>query len=112
MSALGHLQTCPAQDGMSASPLQADIATTTRNFGYGPLADDDVGNGWEDIRRSKELIIRSRCPAPRGGPYCRSFEEAGVAGPAVVSPAERRPGRPLSHPECCWLSEHAKAPHR
>jgi hypothetical protein len=34
MSALGHLQTCPAQDGMSASPLKADVATTTWNVGY------------------------------------------------------------------------------
>jgi len=25
MSASGHLQTCPAQDGMSASALKADI---------------------------------------------------------------------------------------
>jgi hypothetical protein len=33
MSALGHLQTCPAQDGISASPLKADIAVTTRNVG-------------------------------------------------------------------------------
>src|SRR4030095_4467182 len=39
MSAPGHLQTCPAQDGTSASPLKADIATTTWNVGYGPLAD-------------------------------------------------------------------------
>jgi hypothetical protein len=30
---IGHLQTCPAQDGMSASPLKADIATTNRNVG-------------------------------------------------------------------------------
>ena len=39
MSASGHLQTCPAQDGMSASPLKADIATTARNVGYWPIAD-------------------------------------------------------------------------
>ena len=39
MSAKGHLQTCVAQDGMSASPLKADIATTTRNVGYGPPMD-------------------------------------------------------------------------
>ena len=31
---MGHLQTCPVQDGMSASPLKADIATTTWNVGY------------------------------------------------------------------------------
>jgi hypothetical protein len=39
MSAPGHSETFPAQDGMSASPLKADIATTTRNVGYGPEAD-------------------------------------------------------------------------
>jgi hypothetical protein len=39
MSELGRLQTCPAQDGMSASPLKADIATTNRNVGYGAVAD-------------------------------------------------------------------------
>ena len=33
-SALGHLQTCPAQDAMSASPLKADIATTKWNVDY------------------------------------------------------------------------------
>src|SRR5262245_3999563 len=37
-SARGHLRTCPAQDRMSASPLKADIAATTRNVGYGPVA--------------------------------------------------------------------------
>jgi hypothetical protein len=31
---MGHLQTRAAQDGMSASPLKADIATTTWNVGY------------------------------------------------------------------------------
>jgi len=36
MSASGHLQTYLAQDGMSASPAKTDIATTTRNVGYGP----------------------------------------------------------------------------
>jgi hypothetical protein len=35
MSALGPKQTCLAQDGMSASPLKADIATTTWHVGYG-----------------------------------------------------------------------------
>src|SRR5262245_17173764 len=35
-TAMGHLQTCPAQNGMSASLLKADITTTTRNVGYGP----------------------------------------------------------------------------
>ena len=32
MSEMG--QTCPAQNGMSASPLKADIATTTWNVDY------------------------------------------------------------------------------
>jgi hypothetical protein len=32
----GHLQTYPAQDGVSASPLKADIANATCNVGYGP----------------------------------------------------------------------------
>jgi hypothetical protein len=29
---LGHLQTCPVQDGMSASPLKADITGRERDF--------------------------------------------------------------------------------
>jgi hypothetical protein len=41
---LGHLQTFPAQDGMSASPLKADIATTTRNVGYGDLRAESHDN--------------------------------------------------------------------
>jgi hypothetical protein len=44
MSALGHLQTWPAQDGMSASPLKADIAATTWNVGYGPEGDIEIGD--------------------------------------------------------------------
>jgi hypothetical protein len=39
MSDLGHLQTCPAQNGMSASPLKADIAASGQHIRYGPFAD-------------------------------------------------------------------------
>jgi hypothetical protein len=31
MSVPGHLQTCPAQDGMSASPLKADIGSSGKH---------------------------------------------------------------------------------
>jgi hypothetical protein len=34
-SALGHLQTSPAQDGMSASPLKADIRASGQHIRYG-----------------------------------------------------------------------------
>jgi hypothetical protein len=32
------LQTCPAQDGISASPLKADIPSAMCNVSYGPEA--------------------------------------------------------------------------
>jgi hypothetical protein len=37
MPAQGHLQTCPAQDGTSASPLKADIRASVHHVGYGPI---------------------------------------------------------------------------
>jgi hypothetical protein len=36
---MGHLQTCPAQDNMSASPLKADIIGRERDVRYGPKAE-------------------------------------------------------------------------
>jgi hypothetical protein len=34
----GHLQTCPAQDGVSASPLKADNRARGQHARYGPTA--------------------------------------------------------------------------
>jgi hypothetical protein len=36
MTALGHVQTCPFQEGMSALPLKADIIGRGRDVRYGP----------------------------------------------------------------------------
>ena len=38
MSETGHLQTCPAQDDMSASPLKADIRASGQHVRYWPFA--------------------------------------------------------------------------
>src|SRR5262245_9904827 len=42
MSAWGHLQTCPAQEGMSASPPRADIPNAMWNVSYGPRTDSCI----------------------------------------------------------------------
>lgn len=38
-SGMGHLKTCPAQDGMSASPPKADIIGCERDVRYEPNSD-------------------------------------------------------------------------
>jgi hypothetical protein len=39
---MGHLQTSPAQDGMSASLLKADIRANSQHVRYGPYADERI----------------------------------------------------------------------
>jgi hypothetical protein len=42
---MGHLQTCAAQDGMSASPLKADIIGRERDIRFGPIA--EIGGSFD-----------------------------------------------------------------
>ena len=63
MSATGHLQTCPAQDGMSASPLKADIRASGQQVRYGPDA-VAVGHpfGSEKVLGRKTIVEMDAMP--------------------------------------------------
>jgi hypothetical protein len=54
MTALGHLQTCPAQEGMSASPLKADIRASGQHVRCGPKA-EVVGAAGQLLRKTSDV---------------------------------------------------------
>jgi hypothetical protein len=58
---LGHLQTCIAQDGMSASPLIADIIGRGRDVRYGSFA--DIPSPRQHVRFTPESGHQCQRPA-------------------------------------------------
>ena len=61
MSASGHLQTCSAQDGMSASPLKADIIGRGRDVRYGPIADIELFDHLVGAREQRWRNCEAEC---------------------------------------------------